>query len=1096
MKKSLKFGLTSALSALMLGLVAPAAYMLTTDAAENAVPEITTSTFEMRTGGSVRTQLPTGIRFTTYVNEEYYASLAEQDYSFGTLIIPKALLGEAELTHSVASVADVELKVWAESEVDNYMSYTAVLTDIPDTRYAEVLVARSYVRIGTQYTYATNPQERSIAQVAAKALASNAEDENGVMLNYVDTVATGVTLDKVDAIVKTGETLTLAATTAPAGYEVVWESSNSEIATVKDGTVKAVKEGEVTIIAKFGKKTAICVVTVKDTVASSYQLADVGTITLDSFGALTWDAVTTEQGNITADQYEVTVTDEGGNANVYTVSENAYKPYLLSGGTYTATVKAAHTKSWIDGSANASEEYKFVVTRYKDWSASEIDTTNGAFSTSENGVYATYNDQTGYAQIKSAGNYGLIVSNEGITLNMAKNPIIVMDTVAGNGTMYFKMSYDGSQEDGNKVYLMKDTQMGTYEEDRYIAIKANDPVEQGDLTDTVTNFKIYPGVSTADTYITVRGIYIVSVNEYVEPPVELLKLDAPANVTKKGAVISASAPANKIAEANITYTISVTGDGVNYTVSDATSLSVDLTQFALVSGETYQVSFMANGDAEGVYHSASEPTVVDVRYTETHNSGTDFTAAYINNRYAYREGDAKDFTMNENGISWVCAGSGNWVAFTYHIDMTGKRLTTDSVITVTLGDVTNDTKYLMGFYGASGTSPREILFENYVTSGGKYTISDIFTPLSGSFNGSYIIDNTLYYAFGMGGTNSSNRTITIKSIVLAEYSILPCDPMTETKEVTFDKSNATDKEIDYTFEKAATLKSVSIDGVTLTSDQYETTPHAITLKAATLEALVYGEYTVTLTDTNGFTLDVSLTITDTRTASYSAATGAISWLTVTGATSYEVEVSTLTDWTAETVVLKTLNTATAGKVASGNVYQVSADNLESGKYAVRVRGVLGEDSYSSWSAYVKFEVEKIVYWNAEKLATFTDGKNGGNHATASYDSNKDVAVVEDRYDNWGNVVSDDVNLNVDGNTFLTYVFGDLDSAYYTNIWKDGTQVNGSGDIKSNATRVVALSTVVGTGDMKLTLMLGATQGNGRAEYKSVNICKIVEYVGE
>ena len=915
MKKTLKFGLTTAFAALAFGLVAPATYMLTSVDAENTLPEITTATFEMEAGGSVRTKSPTGIRFTTYVNETYYASLAEQDYGFGTLVMPKALLGSAELTHSVSGAADVELKVWAESEVDNYMRYTAVLTDIPDTRYAEVLVARSYVRIGTQYTYAINPQERSIAEIAAKALAANEKDEAGVLLSYVDKVATGVTLDKADALVKTGDTLTLAATTAPTGYAVVWETSDAEVATVKDGVVTALKEGEVTVTAKFGTKTATCVVTVKDTVESSYQLADVGAVTLNELGALTWDAVATTQGNIAADEYEVTVVDEEGNENVYTVSENAYAPYTLAAGTYTATVKAAHTKSWIDGSANASAEYKFVVTRYADYSASDLDTSNGKFSTAEHNIYTSYDSEADVAVLQSGGDgYGLIGANDGVSVNMDKNPLIVMDVAWANATVYFKVACDGySATNDSKMYLMRDTEF-SYETDTYVALQASAVKEDNvqALTGEVTNFKIYPGVATSDSKVALRGIYIVSVNEYVEPPVELVKLDAPANVTKSGAVISASAPANKIVDANITYTISVTGEGVNYTENAATALSVDLTQFALVSGETYTVSFTANGDAEGVYHSASDPTTVEVRYTESYNR-SDFTGiTEENGGFKKRENNYTSIAFNENGITYTI---GDWCIFTLHIDMTGKSLTADSVITVNFGDVTEGAKYISGFYTSSGGA-RQIYFENVVTSNSSNTIFDIYTPRSDEYNGSYIMNNVLYYAFGMGGSGGE-KTINVKRIVIADYAILPCYAKTETQEITFDKANPTDKEIYYAFAKEATLKSVAIDGVKLSNDQYTDMVNSVVLKAAALESCSYGEHTVTLTDSNGYSVSVKLFVSSSVAVSLNGSN--VEWLEYGSVAGYKVQIFAEG---SETVALE--------ETVTERTYLIANKGLESG----------------------------------------------------------------------------------------------------------------------------------------------------------------------
>lgn len=63
-----------------------------------------------------------------------------------------------------------------------------------------------------------------------------------------------------------GDTETLTATVLPddaTDKTVSWSSSNTGVATVQDGTITAVKEGEVVIIAKAGEKTASCKVSVQ-----------------------------------------------------------------------------------------------------------------------------------------------------------------------------------------------------------------------------------------------------------------------------------------------------------------------------------------------------------------------------------------------------------------------------------------------------------------------------------------------------------------------------------------------------------------------------------------------------------------------------------------------------------------------------------------------------------------------------------------------------------------------------------------------------------------------------------------------------------------
>ena len=83
----------------------------------------------------------------------------------------------------------------------------------------------------------------------------------------VEYKVTGVSLDKATLELFTGGSETLTATFQPANatnQDVTWSSDKPEVATVEGGTVKAVGEGEATIIVTTvdGGKTATCKVTV------------------------------------------------------------------------------------------------------------------------------------------------------------------------------------------------------------------------------------------------------------------------------------------------------------------------------------------------------------------------------------------------------------------------------------------------------------------------------------------------------------------------------------------------------------------------------------------------------------------------------------------------------------------------------------------------------------------------------------------------------------------------------------------------------------------------------------------------------------------
>lgn len=89
-----------------------------------------------------------------------------------------------------------------------------------------------------------------------------------------DVSVTGVSLDKTSAELEVGGTLTLTATVEPANAtnkDVSWNSSNVEVATVENGTVKAVAVGtaDITVKTADGGKEAACTVTVKEKTSGS-----------------------------------------------------------------------------------------------------------------------------------------------------------------------------------------------------------------------------------------------------------------------------------------------------------------------------------------------------------------------------------------------------------------------------------------------------------------------------------------------------------------------------------------------------------------------------------------------------------------------------------------------------------------------------------------------------------------------------------------------------------------------------------------------------------------------------------------------------------
>ena len=97
-------------------------------------------------------------------------------------------------------------------------------------------------------------------------------------VTVVPTPVTSITLNRTSASLKLGGTLTLTATVKPdnaTDKSVTWSTSDSEVATVNNGVVTALKIGTAIITAKAGEKSATCTITVKSTVSDG-ENEDVG----------------------------------------------------------------------------------------------------------------------------------------------------------------------------------------------------------------------------------------------------------------------------------------------------------------------------------------------------------------------------------------------------------------------------------------------------------------------------------------------------------------------------------------------------------------------------------------------------------------------------------------------------------------------------------------------------------------------------------------------------------------------------------------------------------------------------------------------------
>lgn len=205
-------------------------------------------------GGSVRLSAPFGLRFQSKVSDEIVATGA----TFGTLVIPKSVLGENELTHSTALIEDIKQQKWATESVqqnnpkdyeEGYQYFNAVLSEIPEEHFDEVIVARSYVYANGVYYY-SDSVERSIMQVASYAIQDGYTES--ILYDYVNKGLEGktVTIDgDVELIEEYSGKLKLVGTNCVA----VWLSSDESVLTIdSSGNIKGLRVGSAVVTAKIG----------------------------------------------------------------------------------------------------------------------------------------------------------------------------------------------------------------------------------------------------------------------------------------------------------------------------------------------------------------------------------------------------------------------------------------------------------------------------------------------------------------------------------------------------------------------------------------------------------------------------------------------------------------------------------------------------------------------------------------------------------------------------------------------------------------------------------------------------------------------------
>ncbi len=149
---------------------------------------------------------------------------------------------------------------------------------------------------------------------------------------------TGVDIDKSTASMSKGESLVLTATVKPANATdkaVTWTSSNTSVATVSNGTVKAVGAGSatITVTTHDGSKTAACIISVsKDTIPAKDIKLDRTSASMYEGGSIRLTAILTPSDSTD------TVAWKSSNNSIATVDQDGNVKAVSKG---TATITAS-----------------------------------------------------------------------------------------------------------------------------------------------------------------------------------------------------------------------------------------------------------------------------------------------------------------------------------------------------------------------------------------------------------------------------------------------------------------------------------------------------------------------------------------------------------------------------------------------------------------------------------------------------------------------------------------------------------------------------------------------------------------------------------
>ena len=209
----------------------------------------------------------------------------------------------------------------------------------------------------------------------AAYISNDMADEVAVVQSWA-TEVTSITLNRTSLSFGSVQAVILQATTVPSGASVIWSSSDTSVATVNGGVVTPVGNGQCTITASAGSKSATCAVSV----SAFANLVSISAVYTQSDTVYTNDTLDSLKSDLV-------VTASYDNSTTQTVTD-----YVLSGtlaeGTSTITVAYSGKTTTFNVTVTIGGIY-----RYSDGDL--ILTANGPAWYAETGLYLDNNSNTG-----------------------------------------------------------------------------------------------------------------------------------------------------------------------------------------------------------------------------------------------------------------------------------------------------------------------------------------------------------------------------------------------------------------------------------------------------------------------------------------------------------------------------------------------------------------------------------------------------------------------------------------------------------------------------------------------------------------------------